>query len=113
MGEGNGEGDYLLLPRGEGRVEDSPWRREGLLFAHGRGCPNCRETGYRGVGVFELLMVDDPVRAKIQDRSNASEIRDVALTRGMQLLRDDGVAKIQQGLTTVEEVSRVTVRAAM
>jgi type II secretory ATPase GspE/PulE/Tfp pilus assembly ATPase PilB-like protein len=65
------------------------------------------------VGIFELLMVDDPVRSKIQDRSNASEIRDVALTRGMRLLRDDGVTKIQQGLTTVEEVSRVTVRAAM
>jgi general secretion pathway protein E len=83
-------------------------------LTHGRGCPNCRETGYRGrVGIFELLMVDDPVRAKIQDRSNASEIRDVALTRGMQLLRDDGVRKILQGNTTVEEVSRVTVRAAM
>jgi general secretion pathway protein E len=83
------------------------------LFA-GHGCGNCRETGYRGrVGVFELLLVDDPVRAKIQDRSNASEIRDVALTRGMRLLRDDGVVKIRQGFTTVEEVSRVTVRGAI
>ena len=86
----------------------------GGLLTHGRGCDKCRETGYRGrVGVFELLMVDDPVRSKIQDRSNASEIRDVALAHGMRLLRDDGVAKIRQGLTTVEEVSRVTVRAAM
>ena len=58
-------------------------------------------------------MVDDPVRGKIQDRSNASEIRDVGLTRGMKLLRDDGVRKVLQGLTTIEEVSRVTVRAAM
>jgi len=58
-------------------------------------------------------MVDDPVHSKIQDRSNASEIRDVALTRGMRQLRDDGVAKIVQGQTTVEEVSRVTVRAVM
>ncbi len=95
------------LPPGEGRGE-AP------LLTHGRGCSNCRETGYRGrVGVFELLLVDDPVRSRIQDRSNASEIRDVALTRGMRLLRDDGVARIRQGLTTVEEVSRVTVRAAM
>jgi general secretion pathway protein E len=84
------------------------------LLAHGRGCSACRETGYRGrIGVFELLMVDDPVRTKIQDRSNASEIRDVALSRGMRLLRDDGVRKIAEGLTTVEEVSRVTVRAAI
>jgi type II secretory ATPase GspE/PulE/Tfp pilus assembly ATPase PilB-like protein len=84
------------------------------LLAHGKGCSNCRDTGYRGrIGVFELLMIDDPVRSKIQDRSNASEIRDVALTRGMRLLRDDGVVKILEGHTTVEEVGRVTVRAAM
>jgi general secretion pathway protein E len=105
------------LPPGEAEL-DSLSRRErpgeGNLLTHGRGCSNCRETGYRGrVGIFELLMVDDPVRSKIQDRSNASEIRDAALARGMQLLRDDGVRKILQGNTTVEEVSRVTVRAAM
>jgi general secretion pathway protein E len=99
---------------GEGLARAGPGAGEGPLLTHGRGCENCRETGYRGrVGVFELLMVDDPVRSKIQDRSNASEIRDVALKNGMRLLRDDGVAKIRQGLTTVEEVSRVTVRAAM
>jgi general secretion pathway protein E len=93
---------------------EAPAEPKTTHLTHGRGCAGCRETGYRGrVGVFELLMVDDPVRSKIQDRSNASEIRDVALTRGMQLLRDDGVRKIVQGLTTVEEVSRVTVRAAM
>lgn len=75
----------------------APWEeihlaeRDGYTqkLTHGRGCSNCRETGYRGrVGIFELLMVDDPVRSKIQDRSNASEIRDVGLHRGMQLLRD-------------------------
>lgn len=84
------------------------------LLRVGRGCPNCRDTGYRGrVGLFELLTVDDEVRAKVQDRANASDIRDVALRRGMQLLRDDGVEKILAGATTVEEVSRVTVRATM
>jgi general secretion pathway protein E len=83
-------------------------------LASGEGCPNCRQTGYRGrVGIFELLMIDDGVRAKIQSRANASEIRDTALQRGMQLLRDDGLAKILTGATTVAEVSRVTVRAAM
>ena len=80
---------------------------------HGRGCQNCRETGYRGrVGLFELLAIDDKVRSKVQERANASDIRDVAHSRGMKLLRDDGVSKIVRGFTTVEEVSRVTVRAA-
>jgi type II secretory ATPase GspE/PulE/Tfp pilus assembly ATPase PilB-like protein len=59
------------------------------------------------------LTVNDQVRSKIQDRANASEIRDTALSNGMRLLRDDGVSKIARGSTTVEEVSRVTVRAAM
>jgi type II secretory ATPase GspE/PulE/Tfp pilus assembly ATPase PilB-like protein len=84
------------------------------VLAYGRGCCNCRETGYRGrVGIFELLLVDELVRSKIQDRSNASEIRDAALSRGMEMLRADGMRKIEKGLTTVEEVSRVTVRAAI
>jgi general secretion pathway protein E len=83
-------------------------------LVHGRGCPNCRDTGFRGrIGLFELLTIDDHVRARIQDRANASEIRDAALARGMTLLRADGVAKVLRGATTVDEVSRVTVRATM
>jgi type II secretory ATPase GspE/PulE/Tfp pilus assembly ATPase PilB-like protein len=83
-------------------------------IARGRGCSNCRDTGYRGrIGIFELLSIDDQVRARIQDRSNASDIRDTARERGMQLLRDDGVVKVLRGSTTVEEVSRVTVRSTM
>jgi general secretion pathway protein E len=93
------------------RANDSRGLEE---LKRGRGCPNCRETGYRGrIGLFEMLAVDDQVRSKIQDRANASDIRDSALARGMKLLRDDGIAKILRGATTVDEVSRVTVRAAM
>jgi general secretion pathway protein E len=85
-----------------------------VRLIHGRGCSNCRDTGYRGrVGIFELLGIDDQVRTRIQQRANASEIRDAALARGMHLLRDDGVAKIGRGLTTVEEVARVSVRASL
>jgi type II secretory ATPase GspE/PulE/Tfp pilus assembly ATPase PilB-like protein len=84
------------------------------ILKHGRGCPNCRETGYRGrIGLFELLAIDDEIRSRIQERSNASEIRDTALCRGMKLLRDDGAVKILRGATTVDEVGRVTVRATM
>jgi general secretion pathway protein E len=113
--EGATEHGQLTLPEPRAVVAPShQGRGETIQLTLGRGCSNCRETGYRGrVGIFELLKVDAPVRSKIQDRSNASEIRDVALTRGMRLLRDDGVSKILQGLTTVEEVSRVTVRAAI
>jgi general secretion pathway protein E len=99
--------DVEFLKQGNDRCAAEKLKR-------GRGCPNCRETGYRGrLGLFELLTIDEHVRAKIQQRANASEIRDKGLARDMQLLRDDGVAKILRGLTTVEEVSRVTVRAVI
>ena len=94
IGPNNREGEAPAEPKTAGDCPNfsEPARKNGTvplsaggLLTHGRGCSNCRETGYRGrVGVFELLMVDDPVRSKIQDRSNASEIRDVALTHGMR-----------------------------
>jgi general secretion pathway protein E len=75
----------------------------------GKGCRACRQTGYRGrVGTFEMLMVDEAVRRLIQSRATASEVKDAATRAGMRSLRDDGIAKILQGVTTVAEVERVT-----
>lgn len=80
----------------------------------GRGCAACRQTGYSGrVAICEVLTVDEPIRQKIQNRASAAEIRDSACARGMQLLRDDGVAKILAGVTTPSEVTRVTVRSSL
>lgn len=81
------------------------------LLPYGRGCQQCRGTGYRGrIGLFELLVVDERCRAAIQARGNASEIRSVALAGGMTLLEDDGVAKALAGQTSISEVVRVTRR---
>lgn len=83
-------------------------------LAVGQGCENCRQSGYRGrLGIFELLTVNDEVRDKIQERANASDIRERALAAGMRLLRDDGLEKIAAGVTTPSEVQRVTMRATM
>ena len=80
----------------------------------GEGCESCRGTGYRGrLGVFELLVVDEPVREAVQSRASATEIRGVAMDSGMRLLRSDGADKVLAGQTTPEEVERVTVRAAL
>ena len=80
----------------------------------GRGCANCRNTGYRGrLGIFELLVIDDPVRRKIQTLATAAEIKNAAIERGMRTLRDDGVTKVLSGTTTIEEVLRVTMRATV
>ena len=73
------------------------------------GCEACRGTGFRGrVGLFELLVVDDACRELVQTRGNASQIREAGLAAGMHLLSTDGVLKIHQGVTTLDEVVRVT-----
>jgi general secretion pathway protein E len=75
----------------------------------GRGCDVCGQTGYAGrTGVFELLVVDDAIRAQIHGQAAEADIRAAALAKGMQLMRDDGERLIQQGITSREEVLRVT-----
>lgn len=87
--------------------------RDGSL-RRGSGCRNCRQTGFQGrLGVFELLVTDDAVRTQIQTHANASQIRDAAMTRGMRLLRDDGIEKITAGQTTIDEVIRITMRTTL
>jgi general secretion pathway protein E len=85
---------------------------ESEILRGGKGCASCRMTGYRGrIGIFELLLVDEAIRAKLAARSTASEIKSTALARGMKALRDDGIIKAFAGQTTIEEVLRVTMRA--
>ena len=78
-------------------------------FYHGLGCEKCRKTGYSGrIGVFELLVPDDSMRDRITSAPNISELRQLAAKTGMISLRADGMAKVKAGITTVEEVFRVT-----
>jgi general secretion pathway protein E len=75
----------------------------------GAGCDACGQTGYRGrMGIFELLVIDEPIKDLILGRADAGAIRAKAVAGGMSLLRDDGWDKVRRGLTTVEEVLRVT-----
>lgn len=73
------------------------------------GCVACRGSGFRGrKGLFELLVVDEACRGHIQHRSGATDIRRCGVAAGMTLLAEDGQRKIQQGITTIDEVLRVT-----
>jgi general secretion pathway protein E len=75
----------------------------------GRGCEGCGGTGYRGrTGIFELLAVEEGIKELILSRADAGTIRGRAVESGMALLRDDGWEKVRRGVTTVEEVLRVT-----
>lgn len=76
---------------------------------HGAGCRACRHTGYSGRrGIFEMLVSGDYIKELVQQRVNANKIRLEALKAGMITLRQDGWRKVLQGLTTVDEVARVT-----
>jgi general secretion pathway protein E len=73
------------------------------------GCEHCGQTGYSGrSGVFELLVTDDAIRAQIHNRASEAEIRAAALKGGMTLMRDDGERLVAEGLTSREELLRVT-----
>ncbi len=72
------------------------------------GCGRCRQTGYRGrLGLYEVMTVSDEIRSLIVSRAAAQEIRRVAVQQGMRTLRDDGLAKVRAGETTVVEIERV------
>ena len=75
----------------------------------GKGCAVCHNTGYVGrIGIFEALVVSEKIKELIMAREDASNIRSRAISEGMQTLQEDGLVKVQQGLTTIEEVLRVT-----
>ena len=75
----------------------------------GKGCERCGYTGYRGrVGLYELLMMSDAIRHHIASGADANIIRDEAIIEGMKTLREDAIEKLKAGLTTPEEVVRVT-----
>jgi len=78
-------------------------------LVRGKGCPACRGTGFRGrVGIFELLVITDELKHDITRSAPVSRIRELAEAGGMLTLKADGWAKVLAGLTTVEEVLRVT-----
>jgi general secretion pathway protein E len=80
-----------------------------LTFYHHAGCDACGNTGYRGrIGIFELMMIDEPVRREILNNSDAKTIQRVAQQQGMRLLREDGARQVVAGISSVEEVLAAT-----
>jgi general secretion pathway protein E/type IV pilus assembly protein PilB len=89
--------------------EDFPEIRMPLLLSRGAGCRACRQTGFRGrTGIFELMVTGEKIRELCVQRMNASAIRNEALKEGMVTLRQDGWRKVIEGITTLDEVARVT-----
>ncbi len=82
---------------------------EGVSFYKGKGCAKCNHTGYKGrIGIFELLVLNDELRSLIAHKATTTEIRERAKEFGFKSLREDGLEKIRSGMTTVQEVVRIT-----
>ena len=75
----------------------------------GEGCPNCTGTGYKGrIAIFELMIITDTIRDLISSNITSGKLRETALKEGMCPLKEDGLIKVCHGITTIEEVLRVT-----
>ncbi len=81
----------------------------GTKVYHGKGCEKCAGTGYSGrQGLYEVMPITSEIREMILDRASTAEIQRMAVKQGMLTLRNDGLIKIQKGITTIEEVLRET-----
>lgn len=75
----------------------------------GKGCEVCHQTGYQGrIGIYEVMVVDESLREAISAKQNADQIKTLAVQNGMTTMLEDGIKKIKEGITTLEEVLRVT-----
>ena len=79
------------------------------MFYHGRGCEACMQSGYRGrTGIFELLVMDNDIRHLLTSGADSVKMKDMAVRNGMATLFEDGLLKVKNGMTTLNEVLRVT-----
>ena len=100
-------GPELLLAAGVNRAD---WAGN-LAFRHGAGCASCKGRGYQGrVAIVEVMHLSPTIRMMVADRRTATEIREVALAEGMHTLKENGLAKAIEGVTTLDEVVRVSLR---
>ncbi|OHB67727.1 MAG: pilus assembly protein PilB [Planctomycetes bacterium RBG_13_62_9] len=82
----------------------------GKKFYYGRGCSRCNGTGYKGrIGMFEIMTFDDEIRDLIMNRASTNVLRVAAQKKGMVLLRENGLAAIYDGITSIDEIVKETI----
>ena len=91
------------------RLQLSPEQAKKIQFHKGRGCTRCRNTGYSGrVALYELMVMNNELRDAITSGATGAQVRQIALRTGMKSLKYDGLLKINQGITSAQEVIRVS-----
>ncbi|MFH0790866.1 MAG: GspE/PulE family protein [Candidatus Omnitrophota bacterium] len=91
------------------QLKDIEFDRQNTELFEGKGCEECRFTGYRGrTGIYEILTVTESIREMILNRASSQQIKQKAVSQGMRTLRQDGLRKVLMGLTTFAEVIRIT-----
>jgi type IV pilus assembly protein PilB len=96
------EEELKNLPPGEKKPDK-------LQFFHGKGCDNCNNTGYKGrIGIFEVFELKENLKELVAKKASGSSLGQVAVQNGMVTMKQDGILKVLDGLTTLEEVWRVT-----
>jgi general secretion pathway protein E len=91
------------------KIGITPEMPSGKKIYKGKGCHDCLNTGYKGrTGIFELMILDDAIKSLILKTSDSNAIKKEAVNQGMVTLRQDGALKVLNGITTVEEILRVT-----
>jgi len=91
------------------KLEGKESTLQSLSFYHGEGCRRCGNSGYKGrIGIYEILEINKDIVKKINERATADVIKKFAREQGMMTIMEDGLIKAKQGITTIEEVLRVS-----
>ena len=96
--------------------DDALWEKQGFVrekteLCRVKGCDRCNQTGYKGrAGIHELMVVDDEIRHLIYEKGLSSKIRELAIKKGMVMLKQDGIRKILKGLSDLAEVRSVCMK---
>jgi len=91
-----------LLIKGNSNNDDK------IKLYRGTGCSICKNTGYYGrTSIYELIVLDEEIKSLIISKASSNIIKDTAIKKGMKTLKDCGLKKVMQGITTIEEVLRV------
>jgi general secretion pathway protein E/type IV pilus assembly protein PilB len=86
-----------------------PVEQAGTRHKRGAGCDQCRHTGYQGrTAIYEICVITEPLRKMIMRKRDGGELKQCAISEGMETLRQDGWRRVAEGKTTIEEVVRVT-----